>query len=163
MKSCMKLIVTTIANIGFIWWPSVDSGNKLAPSAFLASAAACSGLVYSIIPPHLQGVPIPSRSEALIQWSRGHNLSPPMSTCEQQQRTWNSCQWKYQWQQRSVLYVKVEATLTILSQAPWWHQLLFLKRHGAHLCNGQGCLQAVPFPHLTEELTTQFVLLLAFG
>ena len=63
---------------------------QLAPSAFLASAAACLDLVYHILPSHLEGTPIPSLSEAKVQWSGDHDLSPPEGTAQRLQRAWDA-------------------------------------------------------------------------
>ena len=64
---------------------------QLAPSAFLASAAACSDLVHRIVPSHLQGIPLPYLPDAMTQWSDGYDdLSPPEDTAPQSQRVWDT-------------------------------------------------------------------------
>ena len=63
---------------------------QLAPSAFLASAAACSVLVHQIVPAHLQDTPILHQSDALAKWSHGHDLSPPDGLAQQKQRVWDT-------------------------------------------------------------------------
>ena len=63
---------------------------QLAPSAFLASAAASFNLVHHIIPPHLQSSPIPNLDDARAQWSQGHNLSPPEGSAQWHQKPWNT-------------------------------------------------------------------------
>ena len=68
----------------------IRSTVQLAPSAFLASAAACLDLVYHILPSHLEGTPIPSLSEAKVQWSGDHDLSPPEGTAQRLQRAWDA-------------------------------------------------------------------------
>ena len=55
----------------------IRSAVQLAPSAFLASAAAASDLVNHIVPIHLQGSPLPNVDDASFLWSSGHNQVPP--------------------------------------------------------------------------------------
>ena len=66
------------------------NGVQLAPSAFLASAAASSDLIHHIIPPHLQSSPIPNLDDARAQWSQGHNLSPPEGSAQWHQKAWDT-------------------------------------------------------------------------
>ena len=61
---------------------------QLAPSAFLASAAATSDLVHLIVPPYLQSLSIPNVDEAKDLWSLGHGQSTPEVTSQHQQRAW---------------------------------------------------------------------------
>ncbi len=55
----------------------IRSAVQLAPSAFLASAAASSDLVYHIIPPRLQGFQLPNVDDASALWSESHDLPLP--------------------------------------------------------------------------------------
>ncbi len=50
----------------------IRSAVQLAPSAFLASAAASSDLVHHIIPRHFQGSPIPNVEDVKLLWAAGH-------------------------------------------------------------------------------------------
>ena len=61
-----------------------------APSAFLASAAACSDLIHNIIPSHLQGTLVPNVSDARALWTHGYDMTPPEGTAQQVQRSWDS-------------------------------------------------------------------------
>ena len=67
----------------------IRSAVQLAPSAFLASAAATSDLVHLIVPPYLQSLSIPNVDEAKDLWSLGHGQSPPEVTSQHQQRAWD--------------------------------------------------------------------------
>ena len=64
----------------------IRSAVQLAPSAFLASAAATSDLVHLIVPPYLQSLSIPNVDEAKDLWSLGHGQSPPEVISQHQQR-----------------------------------------------------------------------------
>ena len=68
----------------------VRSAVQLAPSAFLASAAASSDLVRHIVPPTLLSSPIPFVEEAESQWSDGDSVSPPEGTARCQQKVWDT-------------------------------------------------------------------------
>ena len=68
----------------------VRSAVQLAPSAFLASAAASSDLVHHIVPPTLQSSPIPFVEEAERQWSVGDSVSPPEGTAQCRQKVWDT-------------------------------------------------------------------------
>ena len=85
----LKSIVSSIKNIRFgaddpAWLQTfllVSFGSlgfrsavQLAPSAFLASAAASSNRVSQI---RLQSLPAPYLDVALSRWSHGHDISPP--------------------------------------------------------------------------------------
>ena len=61
----------------------IRSAVKLAPSAFLASAAACSDLIHQIVSSYLQNSPILHWSDALAKWSFRHDLSLPHGTSQQ--------------------------------------------------------------------------------
>ena len=66
----------------------VRSAVQLAPSAFLASAAASSDR--HIVPPTLQSFPIPFVEEAERQWSVGDSVSPPEGTGRCRQKVWDT-------------------------------------------------------------------------
>ena len=68
----------------------IRSAVQLAPSAFLASAAASSDLVLQILPPWLQGYPICFVDEALTCWSEGCQEAPPVGTAKYKQKAWDS-------------------------------------------------------------------------
>jgi len=63
---------------------------QLAPSAYLASAAASSGLVSHILPANLQSLPIPHLDAAVSLWSHGHDNPPPTGTAACSQKTWDT-------------------------------------------------------------------------
>ena len=66
------------------------SAVQLAPSAFLASAAASSALVHHIIPQALQGSPISNREDAMDHWSEGHSKAPPEGLAQHRQKNWDT-------------------------------------------------------------------------
>ena len=68
----------------------IRSAVQLAPSIFLASAAASSDLVLQILPPCLQGYPICFVDEALTCWSEGCQEAPPAGTAKYKQKAWDS-------------------------------------------------------------------------
>ena len=101
----LKSIVSSITNISFgdddpAWlqgslpvrfgdlgfWSAV----QLAPSAFLASAAASSNLVSQILPARLQSLPAPYLDVALSRWSHGHDISPPSGSTACIQKAWDA-------------------------------------------------------------------------
>ena len=101
----LKSIVSTITNTHFseddpAWTQAtlpvkfgglgIRSAVLLAPSAFLASAAAAYDLVHLIIPPHFRSFSIPSVDDARALWSQGHDLSPPEGTVQQHQKAWDT-------------------------------------------------------------------------
>lgn len=101
----LKSIVSDIVNINFsvdnqAWTQaslSVDFGElgirsavQLSPSAFLASAAACTDVVHHIIPSHLQSFPLLHFLDAKAFWSDGHDLSPPEGTAQHTQKAWDT-------------------------------------------------------------------------
>ena len=101
----LKSTVSSIANIRFnendpAWTQAtlpvrcgglgIRSAVQLAPSAFLASAAACSDMIHNIIPSHLQGTPVPNVSDAKALWTHGHDMPPPEANAQQVQRSWDS-------------------------------------------------------------------------
>ena len=61
---------------GLGFWSAV----QLAPSAFLASAAASSNRARHILPSHLQSLPLPYTDEAVALWSQGHVQIPPVGS-----------------------------------------------------------------------------------
>ena len=63
---------------------------QLAPSAFLASAAATHDLVQCILPTRLQSHPTPHRDEALSLWSAGHDDAPPAGAAAAIQKSWDT-------------------------------------------------------------------------
>ena len=64
----------------------LEDQYKLAPSAYLASAACCSELIPLILPPHLH-TSDPLVEEALSLWQATHDNPPPSS---HRQRVWDS-------------------------------------------------------------------------
>ena len=63
---------------------------QLAPSAFLASAAGSSDLIRQILPPYLHGTPLPNLDDAMVQWSQGHDQSPPTGPASHRQKNWDT-------------------------------------------------------------------------
>ena len=66
------------------------SAVQLAPSAYLASAAASSGLISHILPASLQPLPIPHLDAAVALWSQGHDNLPPSGSAACNQKTWDA-------------------------------------------------------------------------
>ena len=66
------------------------SAVQLAPSAFLASAAASFNLVSQILPAHLQSLPTPYLDVALSRWSQGHDIPPPSGSTACIQKSWDA-------------------------------------------------------------------------
>ena len=64
---------------------------QLAPSAFLASVAASLSLIKTIVPAHLQSLPVPHKDLALTMWSQGHENPPPSGTAARVQKSWDMC------------------------------------------------------------------------
>ena len=98
----LKAIVSNVTNIHFdnedsAWTQATlpvrygglgfRSAVQLAPSAYLASAAASSGLVSHILPDSLQSLPIPHLDAAVSLWSHGHDIPPPSDTAACSQKT----------------------------------------------------------------------------
>ena len=103
--SLLKSIVSGITNIHFgedspTWLQAtlpvkmgglgIRSAVQLAPSAFLASAAASSALVHHIVPPVLHGSPIPNWEDAMDHWSEGHSEAPPERLVQHRQKIWDT-------------------------------------------------------------------------
>ena len=101
----LRSIVSTITNIHFniddpAWTQAslpvrygglgIRSAVQLAPSAFLASAAGSSDLVYRILPIHFQNAPLPNVSDAVAVWSQGHDQLPPVGTAAHHQKSWDT-------------------------------------------------------------------------
>ena len=68
----------------------IRSAVQLAPSAFLASAAASSDLVHRIIPRHFQGSPMLNMDDAKLLWAAGHACSPPEGVAQHRQKVWDT-------------------------------------------------------------------------
>ena len=69
----------------------IRSAMQLAPSAFLASAAASLSLIKTIVAAHLQSLPVPHKDLALTMWSQGHENPPPSGTAARVQKSWDMC------------------------------------------------------------------------
>ena len=67
----------------------ICSAADLAPSVYLSSTAAFVYLVHCIVPPCLQGLPLPHVSNALTRWSMGHDQVPPDEGEQHRQRSWD--------------------------------------------------------------------------
>ena len=65
---------------------------QLAPSAFLASAAGCSGIVSLILHTNINiaSQPWPEIEAAMILWREGHGITPPPTPLSYQQRLWDA-------------------------------------------------------------------------
>ena len=102
----LRLIVGRITNIRFTvgdpaWTQAtlpikqgglgIRSAVQLAPSAFLASAAASSELIQNILPARLQSQPIPSYDSALCIWSQDLDHPPPSGPAACIQKNWDAC------------------------------------------------------------------------
>ena len=72
----------------------IRSAVQLAPSAFLASAAASSGLAHLILPANMQPPQLSYVDEALASWSQGCQEQPPTDAAAHHQKTWDS--WRSQ-------------------------------------------------------------------
>ena len=68
----------------------IRSAVQLAPSAFLASAAASSGLAHLILPANMQPPQLSYVDEALAAWSQGCQEQPPTDAAAHDQKTWDS-------------------------------------------------------------------------
>ena len=66
------------------------SAGQLAPSAFLASAAASSTLAHLIFPSRLHTIPYTIKDEALLHWAQGHEQPPPPPKASHKQKSWDS-------------------------------------------------------------------------
>ena len=68
----------------------IRSAVQLAPSAFLASAAASSGLAHLILPSNMQPPQLSYVDEALAAWSQGCQEQPPTVAAAHHQKTWDT-------------------------------------------------------------------------
>ena len=68
----------------------IRSAVQLAPSPFLASAAASSGLAHLILPANMQPSQLSYVDEALAAWSQGCQEQPPTDAAAHHQKTWDS-------------------------------------------------------------------------
>ena len=68
----------------------IRSTMQLAPSAFLASAAASSELAHLILPANMQPPQLSYVDEALAAWSQGCQEQPPTDAAAHHQKTWDS-------------------------------------------------------------------------
>ena len=66
----------------------IQCAVQLAPSAFLAPAAATHDLVHQILPTHFWSLPIPYFNDALLFWFESHDIAPPTDTVAHTQRSW---------------------------------------------------------------------------
>ena len=62
---------------------------KLAPSAFLASAAGCEDLIVKIFPRQVQSSPYPAVEAACKEWTGDHDQSPPPTPVKIRQKAWD--------------------------------------------------------------------------
>ena len=100
----LKSIVSNITNIHFsnddpAWFQAtlpvrmgglgIRRAVQLAPSAYLASAAATCDLMQDILPGHLRSLPSPSVDQALWCWQVGHHTNPPDSDGAKFQQSWD--------------------------------------------------------------------------
>lgn len=103
--STLKSIVSNITNTCFAnddpaWTQAtlpvrlgglgIRSAVQLAPSAFLASAAAALDLINHILPARLQSLPIPYVDAALAAWSSDHDSPPPSGVAACLQKAWDN-------------------------------------------------------------------------
>eukprot|EP00731_Ephydatia_muelleri_P000771 Em0001g771a len=68
----------------------IRSAVQLAHSAFLASAAASSGLAHLILPANMQPPQLSYVDEALAAWSQGCQEQPPTDAAAHHQKTWDT-------------------------------------------------------------------------
>ena len=68
----------------------IRSSIQLAPSAFLASAAGSSTLVYQTLPDRLAKVPYQAKEDALNEWTRVTDCDPPTSPDDKKQKAWDT-------------------------------------------------------------------------
>ena len=67
----------------------IRSAMRLAPSAYLASAAASSTLVHQILPPQFSDTDLPCFQEALALWTNSCKQSPPEGITSYHQKSWD--------------------------------------------------------------------------
>eukprot|EP00731_Ephydatia_muelleri_P021279 Em0013g1006a len=68
----------------------IRSAVQLAPSAFLASAAASSELAHMILPTNMQPTQLSYVDEALVIWSQGYQEQPLTGVAAHHQKSWDS-------------------------------------------------------------------------
>ena len=68
----------------------IRSAVQLAPSAFLASAAASSELAHMILPTNMQQTQLSYVDEALVIWSQGCQEQPLTGVAAHHQKSWDS-------------------------------------------------------------------------
>ena len=68
----------------------IRRAEEIAPCAYLASTAASSQLVSSIVPCRLIDFSFPNLEDAQALWAAGHNESPPEGDARKQQKVWDS-------------------------------------------------------------------------
>ena len=68
----------------------IRSAVQLAPSAFLASAAASSELAHMILPTNMQPTQLSYVDEALVIWSQGCQEQPLTGVAAHHQKSWDS-------------------------------------------------------------------------
>ena len=68
----------------------VRSGTRLAPSAFLASAAGCTDIICLLLPPRLRDTPYQVCEAALRAWRVGHEEPPPLVADHSRQKAWDT-------------------------------------------------------------------------
>ena len=66
----------------------IRSAMQLALSAFLASSLS---LIKTIVPAHLQSLPVPHKDLALTMWFQGNENPPPSGTAARVQKSWDMC------------------------------------------------------------------------
>ena len=67
----------------------VRSTTQLAPSAFLASAVGCAGIISQMLPPRLTDAPYQARDDALKARSEVLEEPPPTPAASSHQRGWD--------------------------------------------------------------------------
>ena len=83
--SCIQSILPV--NCGGL---GIRSAVQLAPSAFLASAAASSELAHMILPTNMQPTQLSYVDEALVIWSQGCQEQPLTGVAAHHQKSWDS-------------------------------------------------------------------------
>lgn len=69
----------------------IRSAMVLAPSAYLSSTCSLWNSVLQILPSRLRAVDVPFRCEALSIWSSDHDMSPPIDSAADLQKSWDRC------------------------------------------------------------------------